>query len=269
MKILVTGGDGQLAFDLKRVFSNDKVWLAPKELFNITNESQITKELNLINPDVLINTAAFHNVEECEKNPFKALQINFRAPEMLASICKKRKIKFVHISTDYAVNPVNFYGVSKMIGEDGVLNENKNALIVRTSGLFGVKGPHGKPNGNFVDLMIKLAKEGKDIKVVNDQTFSPTYTLDLAKGIKKAISRDASGIINITNLGECTWFDLAVFVINKAGVKASVLPQTTEESGAKVARPKHSVLFPKTYCSRPWQEAVDLYLKEKHGVDVK
>ncbi len=282
MKILITGGEGQLAYDLIKELEKDHelAWYS-KEGMDITNKEQCEKVIAKDKPDIVINTAAFHNVDECEKNPQKAFEVNAFGVKKLAEICKKSNTKLVHVSTDYVFGdgpaidlaehfvptPMNVYGLSKYLGEqfvERILKYNR-FLIVRTSGLFGVKGPSGKPY-NFIDLMLKLAKEGKPIKVVNDQQFCPTFTEDLAKMLKKAIENKANGFLHLAGGGDpCTWFKLAKFAIKQAGLEADIKPQTTEESGAIAIRPIYSALTTnhEKYILRDWKEAVKDYLVKK------
>jgi len=233
-------------------------------------------------PDVVINTAAFNRVDDCEEEVSKAFWVNAFAVRNLAQICADLDCVLVHISTNYVFdgrkrepyteedppNPLSVYGVSKLTGEYFVRNICPKHFIIRTSGLYGVAGSRAK-GGNFVETMIRLAKEGHPIRVVNDQVLTPTYTKDLAKNIKELIQTEAYGLYHITNSGECSWYEFAAKIFAILRLAPDFKPTTTAEYSVKAPRPRYSVLAHKKLrqlgmkALRPWSEALVAYLQEK------
>jgi len=242
----------------------------------------VRRMLTEVMPDVVINTAAFHRVDDCEDQPEKAFKVNTYAMRNLAQICLDLDCALVHISTDYvfggekrtpyteddAPNPLNVYGVSKLAGEYFVRNICPKHFIIRTSGLYGVAGSSGK-GGNFIETMIRLAKEHKPIRVVNDQVLTPTYTKDLAPKIKELLQTEAYGLYHITNSGQCSWYEFAGKIFELLDLKPDFSPTTTDEFRAKARRPAYSVLAHNKLKRlglddlRPWPQALKAYLEEK------
>lgn len=280
-KIILIGAGGQLAFDINRALkSTYKVIGLLKQDLDITNNSQVKKVLKLKKPDLIINTAAYHKVEECELNPEKSFLVNALGAYYVAKVASEINAEVMFFSTDYVFdgnkkyyterdkpNPLNIYGVSKLVGESLVKIANPKHYIIRTTGLFGI---HQSGKGhNFVSLMLQLAKEKKEIKVVNDQFCSPTYTLDLAKKIKELIDRRADfGIYHITNRGSCSWYELAKKTFELAGIQANLKPIISSERSSNVKRPKNSILRNENLKKigikplRPWSKALEAYLEE-------
>ncbi|MFQ6083270.1 MAG: dTDP-4-dehydrorhamnose reductase [Candidatus Aminicenantia bacterium] len=283
MKIAIIGANGQLGSDLIRVLENDEVIPLYHHDIDITNH-QKTKEVILqIKPEILINTAAYHRVDECEDFPEKSFKVNSVAVWNLANICQDINCVFVHFSTDYVFdgkkkspyteedspNPLNVYGNSKLTGEYFVKNICQKYFLIRTSGLYGIAGAKAK-KGNFVDLMLKLEKIGKPIKVVNDQILTPTYTFELAEKISQLIKKDIYGLYHLTNQGQCNWYEFAKTIFEFIGKKPALSPISSGLYGAKAKRPKYSVLENKRACQidlgefSPWKDALRAYLKEKN-----
>jgi len=263
IKTLIIGADGMLGFDLCKVFP-DAVKLTHKDI-DITNREQVIESILKIKPAVVINAAAYTNVDGCEDNQEFAFQVNGHGPGYIAEACAKVDAKLVHFSTDYVfdgskeeyiesdiTNPINIYGHSKLLGERKILENMADYIIIRISWLFGI---HGK---NFVETMLKLSKEMDNVKVVNDQFGKPTYTIDLANKIKEIVEL-GPGIYHITNDRVCSWYEFASSIIE------NVVPCTSEEFSRKAKRPKYSVLVnTKTEPMRHWREALTDYLKEKN-----
>ncbi len=274
-------------------------------------------------PDVIINTAAYVRVDDCEDNRDKAFLVNALGARNVAVVAQELGAKLVHISTDYVFGgntaclcedpnllrsnprtsavivskakqspypvmlerseasggregytefdppaPINIYGSSKLAGEDFVRHLCTRYFIVRGSGLFGVAGSSGK-GGNFVETMLRLGKERNELRVVNDQIFSPTYTKDMAHKIAQLISTEYYGIFHITNSGACSWYDFTKEIIRLAGLPTKVTPITSDQYPQKARRPPYSVLdhFHLRLLGmddmRPWQEALKDYMKAK------
>lgn len=263
IKTLIIGASGMLGSDLCKVFP-DAVKLTHHDL-DITDREQVIESILKIKPDVVINAAAYTNVDGCEDNKELAFQVNGHGPGYIAEACARAGAKLVHFSTDYVFdgskkeyvesdtpNPINVYGHSKLLGEKKIIENMDGYRIVRISWLFGI---HGK---NFVETMLKLSREMGTVKVVNDQFGKPTYTTDLANKIKEIIELD-SGIYHITNDGVCSWYEFASSIVD------NVIPCTSEEFQRKAKRPKYSVLVnTKTEPMRHWREALKDYLQERN-----
>jgi dTDP-4-dehydrorhamnose reductase len=284
MPVVVIGANGQLAHDLIPALAGAgyEVTGFLHSQIEITNINSVREILGKIPHDTVINTAAYHKVDELEENPSRAFSVNSIGPYNLASVCRETGATLIHLSTDYvfsgqkgrpylesdAPSPVNIYGISKAAGEMAIRYVCPHHYIIRTSGLYGAAGPSGK-GSNFVDLMIKLAGEGKPIRVVNDQTLTPTTTKALSAQIVKLLPIEEYGTFHATCQGECTWFDFAAGIFKHCGLRPSLSPQTTAQSGAKAVRPAYSVLE-NAHLKRlgqdimpSWQQALGEYLKEK------
>ena len=281
-RVAVIGANGQLGADLVQVFADwDLVPLTHADI-EICDFVHTREVLGRVKPDIVINTAAFVRVDDCEDEVSKAFWVNAFAVRNLAHVCADLGCTLVHISTDYVFdgkkrepyteedlpNPINVYGVSKLAGEHFVQAICEKHLIIRTSGLYGKAGSSGK-GGNFVEMMIGLAKAGKPIRVVNDQRLSPTYTYDLARTIAELVAGEHCGLFHITNSGECSWHEFAATTFRLLGLGPAFEPTTTAGFGAKASRPGYSVLAHGRirgvglHVLRPWPEALDAYLHER------
>jgi dTDP-4-dehydrorhamnose reductase len=263
IKTLILGAGGMLGSDLCKAFP-EAVKFTHKDL-DITSRKQVLEAIREINPDVVINAAAYTDVDGCEDNQELAYEVNGDGPGNIAEACSIVGAKLVHFSTDYVFdgskkeytesatpNPINVYGHSKLLGEKKITENVDDFRIIRISWLFGT---HGK---NFVDTMLKLSREMDTVKVVNDQFGKPTYTVDLAAKVKEIIGLEP-GIYHITNDGICSWYEFASSIID------NVIPCTSEEFPRKAKRPKYSVLAnTKTEPMRHWKEALKDYLKERN-----
>ena len=280
MKVAIIGANGQLGSDLVRAFGEDAISLTHKDLDVTDFESlKILKELK---PDVVINTAAYHKTDECEENPEKTFLVNSVGARNVAIVSKEIGAINVYISTDYVFdgtkgepytekdtpNPINVYGVSKYAGELLTKYLHDKYYIVRVSSLFGVAGASGK-GGNFIETMIKLAKAGKEINVVNDIVMSPTYTREATFAIKEILERRLPyGIYHVTNDGFCTWYEFAKAIFEITGIETKLNPITSDKFPTKAKRPRFSALSIEKLKSfgitmGSWKEALKEYLKEK------
>lgn len=233
-------------------------------------------------PEVVINTAAFVRVDDCEEQVERAFGVNAFAVRNLAHACAELNCVLLHVSTDYvfggekrtpyneedAPNPLNVYGVSKLAGEYFVRNICPKHFVVRSSGLYGVAGSSGK-GGNFVEIMIRLAKEGNPIPVVGDQILTPTSTKYLAESLKQLLQTNAFGLYHITSSGECSWYEFAAMIFEITGLEADLRETTSEEYGAKALRPPFSALANHKLMDLglemmpPWRVPLYEYLMEK------
>ena len=220
------------------------------EEFDVVDLDATLKAVREVSPEVIIHLAAFADVEACEGDTELPFMVNSVGTKNVATAAKEVDAYLVYLSTDYVFdgakgepyietdepNPINQYGLTKLRGEHHVQDIVARHLIVRTSWLFG---PNGK---NFVDTIVAKAAGGAELKVVNDQRGPPTYTMDLARGIRQAFEREVEGFLHMANVGVTTWFDLAVYAIKMAGIAAEVKPVPSEEYPTAAARPPYSEL---------------------------
>jgi len=285
MKVAIIGAKGQLGTDLCSIPSDFKIIPLTHTDIEITSLNSVKTALKSCKPDIVINTAAYVRVDDCETERDKAFLVNALGARNVAVVTQQIGAKLVYFSTDYVFGgesenrtkpytefdtpiPVNVYGESKLAGENYVKHSCYRHFIIRVSGLFGVAGSSGK-GGNFVEAMLRLAKERHELKVVNDQVFSPTSTRDLALKVKQLIITDYFGTFHITNSNFCSWYEFTCEILKLAGLKALVKPITSAEYHQKARRPRYSVLD--NYHLRllgmddmqPWQKALRDYLREK------
>lgn len=288
MRVMLIGANGQLGFDITRVFKEkENLSLIPltHNDIEVTDPQSVQNAISRYDPDLIINTAAFHNVERCEEEPEIAFRVNAFAQINLCRICKERKIIYVFFSTDYVFDgektmpyvekdcprPINIYGISKLAGELIIRYMLAEYYIVRVSGLYGIAGPSGKKY-NFVDLMLEKAKRGEKIWVVNDQKLTPTSTWDVSNKLYELIMRAEYGVYHMTNEGECTWFEFAQEIFRIADLHPDLKPCKTGTFGEKVARPKYSVLDnhhlrTQGISEMPhWKDSLSYYIKSKYGI---
>ena len=250
MRILITGASGMLGHDLQRTLKNHELILYNSKNLDITNKNLVIEKINEMKPDILINSAAYTNVDDCETNYEEAHKVNALGPKNLATVCKDLKIPLVHISTDYVfdgkkteplkendnLGPQTAYGKTKLEGEQFIQKILDEYFIIRTAWLYGCEG------NNFVKTMLNLSKSHNEINVVNDQIGSPTFTYDLAKGISEIIKTDKYGVYHLTNSGSCSWYEFSKEIFKLANINVKVTPVTTEEFPRPAPRPKYSVL---------------------------
>lgn len=291
MRVAVIGATGQLGSDIVRVFrdAGDEVFALGHGDIECTDPASVQAVLTSIRPDVVINCAAFVRVDDCEDQPEEAFRVNAVGALHVARAADRMRAVCVYISTDYVFDgkqgapyteddiprPVNVYGVSKLAGEHFVRATCPRHLVVRTSGLYGAAGSSGK-GGNFVESMIRLAREGRPIRVVHDQVLSPTYARDLAEKVAALLATEAYGTYHITNSGACSWYEFAAGIFDALGMRPDLAPTTSKAYGAKARRPAYSVLGRGRLAAlglddlRPWPEALRAYLRERgHLEDVR
>ena len=257
MKVLLIGANGQLGSDLVKAIrqaGDELIPLTRREL-DVCDLVGVSETISHYLPDIVINTAAFHKVDLCEDEPERAFAVNTFGVRNVALACRNNDAALVHIGTDYVFdgrkttpyvetdcpNPINVYGTSKLAGEHLLRYLWPKHFIVRTAGLYGVAGPSGKGT-NFVELMLRLASERKPIRVVNDQTTTPTPTISLAHQIVILCHSTRYGLYHATAQGQCTWYEFAREIFRQANLQPDLSAQTTAESGARALRPTYSVL---------------------------
>ncbi len=278
MKTVVIGANGQLGTDIVTAYGPEGAVPLTHSDIELTDPDSIGRMVELHKPEVIINTAAYHNVPDCEKNIERAFLVNSVALKLLADICTESSIKLAHVSTDYVfdgkkdtpyietdpVSPLNVYGVSKAAGEEFV-KRVEGHYIFRVSSIFGTTGCRGKGGTNFVESIIRFAGEREFLEVSSNIVSSPTYTLDAAYAIKDILeSGKAPGIYHVSNAGAISWHEFAVEIVKQIGSDVEVRP--IEEIAARVGvqRPYYSPLESlKITPLRDWKEALAAYLKAR------
>lgn len=255
MKLMLIGAGGQLGTDLVRVLPKETTVPLTHAEIEITDSRSVELAFERHRPDVVINTAAFHRVDDCETRMELAFQVNAFAVRGLAQACRKFGAALVHFSTDYVFagektepyvetdrpGPLSVYAASKLAGEYLLAAALPRHFVIRSCGLYGPGGSRSK-GGSFVDTMLRLAAAGKPVRVVSDQVVTPTYTADLARKVCQLIATEAYGLYHITNKGSCSWLEFACAIFELAGVKANLAPISSEAFGAPARRPAYSVL---------------------------
>lgn len=274
MKALITGGGGQLASDLVELLGDDAVALSHAEL-DVADSDALARAIDDVAPDVVINCAAFHNLDVCEAEPDQAWAVNVRAVREMAV----RAPRLVHLSTNYVFDgrrsepygeddlpaPRSVYAITKLAGEHAALAYGSGSLVVRAAGLYGLHGSVSK-GGNFVQRMLARARETGALKMVADQLLQPTFTADLAAAIVDALDRDVDGVLHLTASDACSWHEFTVAIMELAGVEVPVEAVATTIPPGGVDRPLNGVLArPRADALglpglRPWREGLEDYM---------
>lgn len=284
MKVMVIGAGGQLGGDLRRLLPAEECIPLTHADIEITDPESVRRAFERHQPDVVINTAAFHRVDDCESQAERAFQTNALAVRSLAQACRALGAVLVHFSTDYVFDgaqtepyletdrpgPLSVYAASKLAGEYLVAATHPKHFVIRTCGLFGLGGSRSKGGGgNFVETMLRAAAQGKHLRVVSDQVVTPTATAELARKVIELMRTEAYGLYHITARGACSWYEFAQTIFEFSNIRADLEPVTAEAFGAPARRPRYSVL-----CNRklemlglddlpPWQDGLRGYLAER------
>ena len=255
MKILLIGASGQLGTDLVKALSRHRLLTPPHRSLDLLQADRVRQVLQSEQPQVVINTAAFHRVDDCESQVSTAFQVNGEAVRNLALAARDIEAVLVHYSTDYVFDgfagrpylegdlprPINVYGASKLAGEHLLESVWDKHFVIRTCGLYGHAGSRGK-GGNFVETMIRKAAGQESIRVVDDQRLTPTSTRELARATAALIETAHYGLYHVTCKGHCTWYEFAGEIFRLQGVRADLTPTTTDGFAAAARRPAYSVL---------------------------
>lgn len=285
MKIVVIGANGQLGNDVVAAFSanGDTVVGLTHDEIEVAEIDSVSRVLREAKPDVIVNTSAMHHVENCEKEPQKALAVNAIGPRNLSVAADDLGATLMHVSTDYvfdgmknspyveedAANPLNVYGISKLAGEHFVRRTAKKHFVIRSSGLYGKNPCRAKGGLNFIELMLKLSKERDELRVVDNEFVSPTSTAELAQQICVLSRSDAYGLYHATAEGSCSWYEFAKEIFATTGSSVRLIVAGPNEFPAKVARPKYSVLENRALKThglnvfKSWQEGLHTYLGQR------
>lgn len=284
MKVVIVGASGQLGSDLMRAFADLDPAGVDHKLFDIESTAAISKIFLRFRPDLVINTAAFHNVELCETRPDRAFAVNTLAVDALAGQCAAANVVLAHISTDYVFDgnrstpygegdptrPTSAYGISKLAGEYLMWRNLENGYVIRTSGLYGLRGSSTK-GYTFVERVLKQAADGAPIRVVTDVTCTPSYTMHVARAVRRIVERGVFGTYHVTNSGACTWYDFAREALRQAGFSRDVEATTSSAFPTNVKRPAYSVLANDAMYDLgldpmpSWQDGISAYLRERAG----
>jgi dTDP-4-dehydrorhamnose reductase len=275
MRILIIGASGLLGNDLLGEWGRNEIIPATSRDADIRDIAQVRQLVAHARPDWIILAAAYSDVDGGERNPELAFAVNRDGTKNVAIAANEHGAKLLYISTDYLfdgtsnrpyepddpIRPLNVYGMSKAAGELAVREQMKQWVIVRTSWLFGAS------RTCFPEKILTAADTQSELRVVDDQVGSPTYTRDLAMAIRKLIQTDAHGVLNVTNTASCSWFEFAREILCKAGRNKPIFPITTALAARPARRPAYSVLSPAALAAYgitlpSWHDALDVYLAE-------
>lgn len=283
VSIVIFGADGQLGMDLQQALSQHRVQPLTYQDIDVLDRPRVGEMLSAIKPDWVINAAAVTNVDWCESNDVKAFQVNALGARHVAESCPPENSRIIQLSTDYVFDgakaapyveddtprPLNAYGITKLAGEHYVRSAHPRHYIIRTSGLYGTHPCWGKKR-NFVDTMLALASEKGEVRVVCDETLTPTFTEDLAEQIKRIVeSEPPAGTYHATNAGECSWYEFANTIFELSGTRVLLRKTTAREWNAPARRPGYSVLENAALrhagidLMPPWRDALARYLSKK------
>lgn len=277
MRVLITGAGGQLGRALARHLAGHDVAALDRRDLDITDEAAVRAVVGDRRPEVVINCAAYTDVDGAERDPETAVRTNGEAVRHLAHACREAGAALAQISTDYVFdglkaspyrvddrpNPLSVYGRSKLLGERCALETLSQVYVVRTSWLYGIGGR------NFVEAMLRLAGEGREVRVVTNQRGAPTFAEDAARAIADLVVTRRFGIYHVTNLGTTTWFEFARRIFALEGLEVDPQPITDAELGRPARRPANSALDPAPlaetigYLLPPWEDGLGRYLAQR------
>ena len=284
MNIAVIGSNGQLGSDVVRVLAHqgEDVYSLTHADIEVSSLESVADCLRSKKPEIVINTAAMHHVENCEQEPGKAYAVNAVGARNLATVTRDLGAALIHVSTDYVFDgkkdepyvendiplPLNVYGNSKLAGEYFVRTLNSKHFVLRTSALYGKHPCRAKGGQNFVDLMLRLARERGRVRVVDSEFVSPTPTVDVARQIAALTRCDAYGLYHATAEGSCSWYEFAREIFSVAEIEVKLEAASPSEFPAKVPRPRYSVLENRGLKTlrlnqfEPWQVGLRRYVSQ-------
>src|SRR5205823_3889173 len=258
MKVAILGANGQLGADVAVAFhaQGDEVIALTHEDVEVSSLESVNNCLKSARPEIVINTAAFHNVERCEDEPLPAFTVNAIGARNVAQVTDSLSAKLLHISTDYVFDgmksspyieedpprPLNAYGNSKLAGEHFVRCTNPRHFVVRVSGIYGQHPCRAKAGFNFVEMMLKFAREREELRVVDDQRVTPTPTVEIAQQLTLLSKTSDYGIYHATSEGSCTWYEFARAIFDLTGTKVRLERASPGDFPTKARRPQNSVL---------------------------
>ena len=279
MRILVTGSNGQLGQEFKNNLSNSdhEFYFTDKNELDITKKKEILDYVTIYKIELIINCAAYTNVNDAETNKRQAIKVNLDAVRNLVEVCEEKKIKMIHFSTDYVynsdnlnpinedlnINPINYYGISKREGEKIIEKSSSNSIIIRTSWLYSMYG------NNFVKTMIKKGEKGQKIYVINDQFGCPTYSKDLVDCTLNIIvsnKLNSYKVYNFSNEGYTNWYDFTKKIFQLKKINCPIISVNSDKYKSVANRPKYCItdksriknIFNITI--RNWNEALEEFI---------
>ena len=272
-KVLVTGSGGQLGQELVELLPGrgHEVFAFSRAELDVADFGAMGRALDEHAPELVVNAAAFTNVDGCETEPDLAYGVNALGPRNLAQLCEERGCDLLHVGTNYVFdgeserayepfdppNPISAYGRSKLAGEEYVMRLTNRWYVVRSAGVYG-------RGHNFVRTMLRVAAERDVLKIKEDEFISPTYALDLAEGILGVIEAGRYGLYHLTNSGSCSWYEFAREIFELAGIEVEVVPVPGSEYPLPAARPANGVLSALGSLElRHWREALEDYLRRE------
>jgi dTDP-4-dehydrorhamnose reductase len=257
MKVAVIGGNGQLGSDMVDAFrrAGDEVRALTHEDIRVDDIDSVKSALTALHPDLVVNTAAYHNVPHCEADPTRSYQVNALGALNVARVAEDLGAANIYASTDYVFDgrkaapylehdlphPLNVYGVTKLSGEHYTLGYGSRPFVLRVSGIYGTVPCRAK-GGNFITTMKKLAAEKPEVRVVTDEVLTPTPTREIAASAVDIVRRGKPGVYHLTCEGECSWYDFARVIFDTLGLQTPLLPRSVTETPVTVKRPFYSVL---------------------------
>jgi dTDP-4-dehydrorhamnose reductase len=286
MKIAVIGANGQLGSDMATAFiaAGDTVESLTHADIEISDWQSTSDVLNRIRPNVVVNTAAMHHVDKCEQDPAKAFAVNGIGSQNLARAANNIDALLIHVSTDYVFDgskgtpyeesdaplPLNVYGNTKLAGEHFVRSIAKRHQVLRTSGIYGNQPCRAKGGLNFVETMLKIAREKGQVRVVGDEFVSPTFTPEIAEQAVALSRSNLNGLFHATAEDSCSWYEFAREIFALTDTKVELEQAAPGEFPAKTPRPKYSVLENRALKSaglnkfRPWREGLKRYIETRN-----
>ncbi len=283
MRVAVIGGNGQLGADVCLALHDDghvvRSW--NHDELEVTDVNSVRKALSTLQLDAVVNTAAYHDVDKCERHPKTAFAVNAIGGRNVALVSEDVGAYLIHVSTDYVFSgsqqrpylesdlpaPLNVYGNTKLSGEHFVTAVSPGSTVLRTSGLYG-RHPCRAKGQNFVDLMLKLASERDEVRVIDNERLTPTSTREAARQIGALIQQPIAGVVHATGQGDCSWYEFADAIFEITGADVTLAVASPDEFPAKVPRPRYSVLENSVLHEAganvigPWREALREYLEE-------
>jgi dTDP-4-dehydrorhamnose reductase len=258
MKVAVIGANGQLGSDVSSAFTQNRdevIGLTHADL-ELSSADSVDSALAASNPKMIVNTAAMHHVDKCQQDPAAALQANAIGARNVADWARRAGIPVMYVSTDYVfdgkkgspyletdvANPLNAYGISKLAGEHFTATMTEKHFVVRVSAIYGHQPCRAKGGLNFVELMLKLAQERDELRVVDEEFVTPTPTKQIAAQIVALTHSGRYGLYHATAEGECSWYEFAREIFDCTGTKVGLKKASSSEFPAKVPRPSYSVL---------------------------
>jgi dTDP-4-dehydrorhamnose reductase len=260
MNVLIVGAEGQLGHDLSKEFANANLHRADLDgdghILDVTDSNATRALVYDLKPDIVLNTAAAHNVATCEKDPATAFSVNAAGARNLATACNAVSARLVHVSTDYVFGdggtkpfvetdlpqPLSVYAASKLAGEHLIASALEDHIIVRTAAIYGEAACRAKGGRNFIGTMLHLASSRPEVKVVTDEITTPTYTRALAKQMRLLAEEGDPGLYHATCQGACSWYEFAEAIFEETGTDVKLVPTTSSDFQSPVRRPGYSVL---------------------------